>query len=134
MESVSETVSKYLEIRNERDALLKAYEAKDAVLKEKLEECRVVLLNACNSIDANSINTSSGTVIRKLNERYYCTDWESFKDFVRENDALECLERRIHQKNFKQLLDELGGEIPVSVNVMREFDVSVRKPSSNVGE
>jgi hypothetical protein len=70
--------------------------------------------------------------MRKLNERFYCSDWDVFRKFVVENSVVELLERRIHQGNFKQFLaDHEADGLPPGVNVMREFDVSVRKPTSS---
>jgi hypothetical protein len=50
---------------------------------------------------------------------------------VLEHQALELLERRIHQGNFKEFIAEREKEgLPPGVNVMREFGVTVRKPTS----
>jgi hypothetical protein len=50
---------------------------------------------------------------------------------VLEHQALELLERRIHQGNFKEFITERQDEgLPPGVNVMREFGVTVRKPTS----
>jgi hypothetical protein len=47
--------------------------------------------------------------------------------------AVELFEGRIHQGNFKQFMSEHEGEgLPPGVNVMREFGVTVRKPSANL--
>lgn len=68
--------------------------------------------------------------MRRVNERFYCTDWDNFKNYVLENEAVELLERRIHQGNFKQHIEETQGDgLPPGVNVMREFGVTVRKAS-----
>ena len=89
------------------------------------------LLSICNETNATSIKTDKGTVIRKLNERFFCTDWEHFREYVLEHQALELLERRIHQGNFKEFIAERQDEgLPPGVNVMREFGVTVRKPTS----
>jgi hypothetical protein len=125
-------VSVYIKIRTEREHLLLKYEEEDASLKKDLAQLEVALLSVCNDVNANSINTQYGTVIRKLNERFYCNDWDNFRKFVRENDAVELLERRIHQGNFKQFLSAHKDEgLPPGVNVMREFGVTVRKSNSS---
>lgn len=128
--NVEELVDIYLSIRNERKMLLSKYEEQDNVLKSDMEKLEAALLNVCNTINANSLNTKSGTVIRSVRERFVCSDWDSFKEFIRENDAVDVLERRIHQGNFKTLLDERQGEgLPPGVNCMREFAITVRKSS-----
>jgi hypothetical protein len=69
-------------------------------------------------------------VIRKLNERFYCNDWDNFRKYVLEREAIELLERRIHQSNFKQHMSESEADgLPPGVSVMREFGITVRKAS-----
>ena len=129
--NVEELVSAYLSIRTERERLLKEYEAADALLKKDLAALESVMLDVCNKVNADSIKTAHGTVMRKLNERFFCTDWDHFKDFVLENQAVELLEKRIHQGNFRQFMSEHEGDgLPPGVNVMREYAVSVRKSSN----
>lgn len=123
-------VEAYLAIRNERDRIRHEYEAQDARLVEDLKKVEAVLLSLCNSINADSVKTSLGTVMRRLNERYYCSDWDNFKKFVLENEALELFEKRINQGNFKQFLETHEGDgLPPGVSVMREYGITVRKAS-----
>ena len=129
--NLEELVKDYIEIRNQRDVLLAQYEERDEELKEALKNIEVEMLNICNNTNADSIKTQHGTVIRKLNERFYCNDWDNFRKFVLENEAVELLERRIHQGNFKEFMSERQGEgLPPGVNAMREFGITVRKPAS----
>ena len=125
-----EVVKAYLAVRNERERILREYEAQDAKLKDDLKKIEAVLLDVCNTINADSIKTSLGTVMRKLNERYFCSDWDNFRKFVLENEALELFEKRIHQGNFKQFMESHEGDgLPPGVNVMREYGITVRKAS-----
>ncbi len=69
--------------------------------------------------------------MRSIKERYTCGDWENFKQFLIENDAVDCLERRIHQGNFKQFMSEHEQDgLPPGVNVMREYAITVRRASN----
>jgi hypothetical protein len=129
--SLDELVEFYIAIRNERELRTRKFEEEDAIIKADLTTLETKLLGICTSVNANSINTKNGTVIRSLKERYVCSDWDNFKKFIRENDAVDCLERRIHQGNFKQLLKDTAEDgLPPGVNVMREYAITVRKPSS----
>jgi hypothetical protein len=124
-------VEAYLAIRTEREVLLQKFDETDKKLKEDMTSLEQAMLVICNATNADSIKTSQGTVMRKMNERFYCTDWDNFRKFVVENQALELLEKRIHQGNFKEFMTENEGDgLPPGVNVMREFGVSVRKPSA----
>jgi hypothetical protein len=110
--------------------LARDYEAADNALKEDMAKLEAVMLEMCNSVNADSIKTRHGTVMRKLNERFFCQDWENFYKFVLDNEAVQLLERRIHQSNFKEFMKDHDGDgLPPGVNVMREFGISVRKAS-----
>jgi hypothetical protein len=129
--NTDQLVETFIKLRNSRDNLRNEYEAKDAVIKEEMAALEQSLLAICNETNATSIKTDKGTVIRKLTERYFCTDWDNFRDYVLEHQALELLERRIHQGNFKEFITEKEKEgLPPGVSVMREFGVTVRKPTS----
>jgi hypothetical protein len=123
-------VEAYLLIRSERDKLRNEYELADAKLKEDMAKLEMVMLDMCNAVNADSLKTRHGTVMRKLNERFFCQDWDNFYKFVLDNEAVQLLERRIHQSNFKEFLRENENDgLPPGVNVMREYGVSVRKAS-----
>jgi hypothetical protein len=129
--NTDQLVETFITLRNERDRLRNEYEAQDAKVKEEMTTLEQALLAICNETNATSIKTDKGTVIRKLNERFFCSDWDNFRDYVLQHQALELLERRIHQGNFKEFIAERQAEgLPPGVNVMREYGVTVRKPTS----
>jgi hypothetical protein len=129
--NTDQLVEAFITLRNERDRMRNEYEAQDAVIKEEMTTLEQALLAICNEANATSIKTDKGTVIRKLNERFFCSDWDNFRDYVLEHQALELLERRIHQGNFKEFIAEREAEgLPPGVNVLREYGVTVRKPTS----
>ncbi|MEI6478489.1 MAG: hypothetical protein WCO52_05895 [bacterium] len=128
--NMEELVSAYLAVRTEREKLTMEFESADAVLKSDLLEIETLMLATCNSMNANSINTVHGTVIRKINERFICSDWDNFRKFVLEHDAVDLFEKRIHQGNFREFMaDHAEDGLPPGVNVMREVGITVRKAS-----
>jgi hypothetical protein len=128
--NTEELVSAYLALRNSRAELKDNYEEADGKLKSEMEQIEQAMLEICNDVGADSIKTTYGTLIRKVNERFYCTDWDNFKNYVLENEAVELLERRIHQGNFKEHMTQIEGQgLPPGVNVMREYGITVRKAS-----
>jgi len=128
--NTEELVAAYIALRDERAKLKEGYEAADQKLVEDMDKIEQTMLGICNEIGADSIKTAVGTVIRKVNERFYCTDWDNFKNYVLENEAVELLERRIHQGNFREHMTQIEGQgLPPGVNVMREFGITVRRAS-----
>ncbi len=128
--NTEELVEAYIAIRTQRELLLRNYEEQDKALKADMAQIEAVMLDVCNQINADSIKTSHGTVMRKLNERFFCQDWDNFYKFVMDQEAPYLLERRIHQSNFKEFMkDHEDSGLPPGVNVMREYGVTVRKSS-----
>lgn len=78
---------------------------------------------------AKTIRTDSGTVVLGKKTRYNTNDWDSFKRFVLEHEAVELLERRISQGNMKQFLEENPTLVPPGLDASTEYTVTVRKPT-----
>lgn len=128
--NTEQLVEAFIAIRDQRERLLREFEAADKALKDESTQIEAALLDICNSVNADSIKTGHGTVMRKLNERFFCQDWDNFYKFVLDNDAPHLLERRIHQSNFREFLNGHEDDgLPPGINVMREFGVTVRKNS-----
>lgn len=133
MNNLDELVKIYLTIRNEREKVEAEWKARDKEFENDLVLLEQSMLGVCNDTNATSIKTQYGTVIKKLNERFTISDGENFRKFVMEQGAPELFEGRIHQSNFKQFMSEHEGDgLPPGVNVMREFNVVVRKPTSSI--
>jgi hypothetical protein len=124
-------VETYLTIRRKRENLKAEYESADAELKEDMTRLEQALLAVCNEANLNGFKTVHGTVTRTVKERYFCTDWDHFRKFVETEGSIDLLERRIHQRNFKEFMNgrESRG-LPPGVNALREFDITVRKAST----
>lgn len=132
MNDAEALVEAYLTIRREREKIKAKYEGDDEALKMDMEKIEAALLAMCNAANVNGLRTSHGTVTRQVKERFFCTDWDSFKKFVEAEGSIDLLERRIHQRNFKEFMAERKDDgLPPGVNAMREFDVVVRKASSH---
>ena len=128
---LDDLVTTYLTIRTERNTLKNQWEIKDSELKADLDELERAMLVACNEINADSIRTGSGTIIKSLKETYTCGDWDNFKQFVVDNNALDLLQQRISQTNFKEFMSTRQDEgLPPGISTLREFAITVRKPTS----
>jgi len=128
MNNAEELVADYIEMRKAREALKADYESEDAEIKDAMEEIKAALLSICTETNTNGLKTSSGTVTRQVKERFFCTDWDAFKNFIETEASIDLLERRISQKNFKEFMEGREG-LPVGINAMREYDIVIRKAS-----
>lgn len=125
-------VETYLTLRREREKIKAEYESRDEALKLDMDKIEAALLEMCNTANVNGMRTSHGTVSRQIKERFFCTDWSVFKDFIETEGSVDLLERRIHQRNFKEFMAERQEKgLPPGVNALREYDIVVRKAPAN---
>jgi uncharacterized Zn finger protein len=125
--SVDRLVSVFIKIRDTRDEEERVWEQRKADFNEQLEVINQQLLEICKSTDASSIRTAHGTVIRGVKSRYWTNDWEHFHKFLLENKAPDLLEKRIHQSNMKQFLEENPELLPAGLNVDSTYSITVRR-------
>jgi hypothetical protein len=120
----------YIKIRDKRAELKEKYEAEDVDLKSQQDMLAERMLDVCREINADSIKTPAGTIIRKVDTRYWTTDWDSMYQFIVENDAYPLLEKRLHQTNLKQFLDENPNLLPAGLQADSKYTVVVRRSKS----
>ena len=126
---VEKLVSAYRKIRAAISEEEEAFEAKVADLKEKLEYVSNELLEFCREQNVDSIRTPAGTVSRRVQTRYWTTDWEQMNNFILEHSAVHLLEKRIHNGNMKTFMEENPDVLPVGLQVDNKYVVHVRKPT-----
>jgi hypothetical protein len=120
-----------LTIRDAKSKLYNEYQTKSGQLEEELNQIEFVLLDECSKIGADSIRTNVGTVTRSVKEEYTCGNWDEFKEFVIQENALELLAQKIHQSNFREFMANHGGEgLPPGISSIRAFKATVRKPTA----
>ena len=123
---VDRLVRMYMKMRTAVQEL----DAQIETIKEQQQAVKNEIKDRMRDTGVKSLRTDFGTVSLMEKTRFYTTDWDSFKKFMVEHDALDLLEKRIAQTNMKTFLEENPGAIPPGLNSDTEFDISVRKPST----
>ena len=119
----------YRKMQTRIQELTSIYETEVEVLKAQQDAVKTALKDQMLALGVKSVNTAEGTVILSTKTRYSTQDWDSFKHFVIENDALDLFEKRIAQTNMATFLRENPALVPPGLNSNSEFSISVRKPS-----
>jgi hypothetical protein len=117
----------YIKIRDAEAKLTADYEEKKEELRSQRDVISAQLLEICATNNATSIKTTAGTIMRKVDTRYWTNDWESMYTFIKENDVYGLLERRIHQTNLKQFLEENPDKLPMGLQADSKYTISVRR-------
>jgi len=123
-------VDKLVRIYMKMRSAIQDLDAQIESIKEQQQSVKNEIKDRMRGTGAKSLRTDYGTVSLMEKTRYYTNDWDSFKKFMVEHDALDLLEKRIAQSNMKLFLEENPGSIPPGLNSDTEFDISVRKPTT----
>jgi hypothetical protein len=126
-ETIDVLVKAYINLRTAKDDLRRSYELQDKDMQDQMNMIQSEILDFCKNSGLDSLRTKYGTAMRSVRERYWCTDWDSFRNFVKENDAIELFEKRIHQTNMKQFMETNPELLPPGMNIEREYSITIRK-------
>jgi hypothetical protein len=127
----------YIKIRGAIAELTKEYDTKVETLKAQQDQIAGAMKDILQAMHVRSVNTAGGTVILTEKTRYFPSDWTSFRNFVKDNDLFDLLEKRIAQGNMSKYLAEVaeakeaGKTMPYPLGMQSESEltVSVRKPT-----
>jgi len=117
----------YLKIRDTRAENKREFENVDKDLEEQQKMLAEQMLDSCKELGADSIKTPHGTIIRSVKSKYWTGDWDSMYTFIREHNAFGLLEKRLHQTNMKDFLNENPDALPMGLNVESEYTIVVRR-------
>lgn len=121
----------YLKMRDKRDEMRREAEAREKELEEQMGIIETEMLEVCKQMNADSVRTPHGTIIRSVKSRYWTNDWDSMYQFIKEHDAFGLLEKRLHQTHLKEFLSENPSTFPIGVNVENSYSVVVRRSKGN---
>jgi hypothetical protein len=125
--AIDKIVAVYIKIRNAKEDLTREYDGKIATLDEQMRTLKEELLKISKETGVTSFKTENGTAYRTIKNRYWTNDWESFYGFMREHGAMELLEKRIHQTNMREFLEDRPDVHPPGLNVDQEYEITIRR-------
>lgn len=115
---------------NMRDEIEKL-ESQVKDIKQKRELVQHALIEACAALNVSGLKTKVGTLTRSLKTRYWTSDWPAMHKFMKEHDALDLMEKRIAQGNFKEFLEKNPDLIPPGLQADQEYTVVIRRNKDN---
>lgn len=124
---VEKLVKVYIKMREKHTEMLHEFQEKENEIKAQMALVKTALLEYCKDNNIESARTSEGVFFRTVKQNYWTNDWESMGKFVVENNAPELLEKRLHQGNMKQFLEDHPELLPPGLNVDSQYSVTVRR-------
>ena len=119
----------YRKLRTRMTELTQEYDTQAEVLKGQQDEIKNAIKEQMKAMGVTSVRTTEGTAVMSVKTRYTTQDWDSFKEFIKEHDALDLLEKRIAQTNMTTFLADNPSLVPAGLNSTTEYAISVRKPT-----
>lgn len=124
---VDKLVKVYLKMNAKYTEVKSAFEAEEKALKDQMAKVKSALLSYCKEQNVDSVKTAEGLFYRTVRTSYWTNDWESMGKFILEQSAPELFEKRLHQGNMKQFLEEHPDLLPPGLNVDSEYSITVRR-------
>jgi len=103
--------------------------------EEEIKEIKVQQDKVAKKLDSffgekgESLKLASGTVSRRIQTTFQISNWDEMHNFIKENNAIHLLEKRVHGTNMKEFLEVNPDVVPPSLQVIRKNIISVRKPT-----
>lgn len=123
----NQLVKVYIKIRDAKEIKTRQHEEEIAALDQQLAAVEESLLEICKTTGQDGGKTEHGSFTRTVKTRYWTSDWDSMYQFIKDHDAPELLERRVHQGNFKEFLQENPDKMPQGMNVDSRYSITVRR-------
>jgi len=125
--NAEQLVTVYIKMRDALVKLQREFDEKESAIKAQQDIITQALLEMCKEMGAEGLRTPAGSVFKTIKTRYWTSDWGSMKQFIKDNDALDLMEQRVHQTNMKNFLEENPTLMPPGMNVDSRYSITVRR-------
>jgi hypothetical protein len=116
-------VKVYLKMRAAKADL----EAQVKKIDAQMDQVKAGLLDYLKVQNLETVRTTEGLFYRSVKKRFTTNNWEAMGKFVLEHQVPELFEKRLHQGNMQQFLEEHPDLLPPGLNVDSEYQITVRK-------
>lgn len=126
---LSDAVSLYIQLRDQKAQMKADFDAKVAPLQEKMDKLEAKLLEVFNKTGMDSVKTEFGTAYATVRSTASVADRDIFMDFIKAREEWSLLEVRVNKTAVEQFRAANDDELPPGVNIREERVVNVRRSS-----
>lgn len=124
---IDKIIETYVKIRDKKEELYREYKSNTAELESQMAVLKHKLLDLSKETGATSFSTPLYTAYRTVKNRYWTNDWESFYGFMQDNAVMGLLEKRIHQTNMKDFMEQNPDKHPPGLHVDSEYEFTIKR-------
>jgi hypothetical protein len=130
--TIDQVIAKYMQIREEKSALVAQTKALTDALDKKMETIEKFIKVRATEDGVTSFKTSHGTAFLTTVDFANVADWDTVLNFIKDNDAYDMLQRRVSKEAVRGYIDA-NKEVPPGITYGTKLEVNVRRPA-NKGE
>lgn len=128
MITADKVVEAFVKTREEMKQLEKELEEKLKPLKELQEKREAWLMQEIQKTGLKNLPTKFGTAYILRSESLTCADWDTFLEYIRDNEKWELLEHRVAKTAALEIMgEERENPPPPGVNYTAIQKIGVRK-------
>jgi len=124
---LTKLVRVYLKMKEKKDEIDNAYKDQTKELTDQMALVKSALLEFCKTKGVEGARTTEGLFYRTTTTNYWTNDWAAMHEFVLEHKVPDLLEKRLHQGNVKQFLEEHPDVLPPGMNTETKYQISIRR-------
>jgi hypothetical protein len=124
------TIDSLVAIHRKMEKAMSEYQAKIDEIDEQRLVVRSTILEMMKEQKLESVRTDEGTVTKGVKDRYWSNDWAALSKYIAEHGAIGLLQQRIHETNMREWIAAHPNDFPPSLNVDREYGITIRKPTT----
>lgn len=124
------TIDELVAVHRKMEAALAEHQSKIDAIEEQRQEVRNLILEMMKEQKLESVRTDSGTVTKGIKERYWSNDWPALHQYIIDHGAVGLLQQRIHESNMREWIAAHPNDFPPSLNIDREYGITIRKPTT----
>lgn len=123
------TIDKLVAIHRKIDAKLAELQTEMDEIEAQRTEVRTTILEMMKEQGLESVRTEHGTAYKSIKERFWSSDWPAMHQYILDHGAVGLLQQRIHETNMREWIAAHPNDFPPSLNIDREYAITIRKPT-----
>lgn len=125
-EKIDDLVKLYIEIRDARAKLKKAFTQDDDELKAGLELIEAEFKQHMDEAGAESVGTKHGVIYKTTKRSAKVADWNTLLGYVKQHDAFDLLTKNVSKDAVFARIEETDAPVP-GVDIYQTVEVGVRR-------
>lgn len=128
---IDRMIKVYIRMRDAKEDMQERHKQELKVIEDQMAVIELEFKRLSLENKVSSFKTDHGTATIVENMKASCNDWNVFGEFVRKDDPLIFLDKRVKLAGIKDFMDMHDGLLPPGISIFRELSLRVTRAKSN---